>query len=188
MRPASSSAQGADAADKDEDNAPQGAKDALDDRLRRDHRGHREVGHRPAARSGAAEHQERRAALRVRRTSAVAAGTEASQEATEALLQDVARKVLTNPDAPIGLADAFYQGGGGAAAALVRAALHVKGMPGRASQDQGFKELQDAMRVASSTSEQPRGVQGAAAGHGRRTDSRRRPGVGLHRRRGADAA
>lgn len=81
---------------------------------------------------------------------AAAAGTEAAQEITEALLQDVVRIAITNPEAGIEIADALYEGGvAGTAAALVRAALGVRRRQGEvAAHAEGLENLQKAMQQA----------------------------------------
>ena len=56
----------------------------------------------------------------------VAGGIEATQEITEGVLQDVVRKLLTNPDATIGDGSLYEASVAGTSAAIVRAALGVR--------------------------------------------------------------
>lgn len=86
----------------------------------------------------------------------VAGGIEASQEIAEGVLQDLTRVLITNPDAPIG-DGALYEGSvAGTAAAIVRAALGVRGRV-QVRQDnvdnatQSAEQLQQALQLAAAS-------------------------------------
>jgi len=69
----------------------------------------------------------------------VAGGIEATQEITEGVLQDVVRKLLTNPDATIGDGSLYEASVAGTSAAIVRAALGVR--------TRGAQEVRDGQQA-----------------------------------------
>lgn len=81
----------------------------------------------------------------------IAGATEGASESVENIAQDVLRKALTNPDAPIDFGDAAYAGGVGAtvgaiARGMLEAALHVR-VRGAVRDQQAQEAQQKALAI-----------------------------------------
>ena len=100
----------------------------------------------------------------------IAAGLEGGQEVVENLLHDALRQHWTNPNAPIGLADAANAGSVGAAVGgivrtVIESALHIKGR----HQQQAFQQIAEAAKETDLSKHSPDALadfaQQAAGGH-----------------------